>query len=450
MNNHRTAVELTHTARFSKHLEMTTTAYRHDFHRIWRKVNGFKGADLLDALANPDSERNRVYVGTLRGELDSNPGDPQTIMVGPNNRQFVSQGLQTQIRAAAKTGPAIHRFTYGFRAHYDEIVRKHTQDGFIMRGGNLVSDGQLTQTTAENIASTHALALWAVDAMSFGRLILTPGVRIEAINAQFKDFLHDTRDGAIYQVVVPGANAYYSVTKHLGVLGGVHRGFSPVPPEQARQSNPEKSTNYEAGARYTKRHWRAEAIGFWNDYQNLTNLCTFSNGCNQENLDRQTEGGRARILGAEVFGETELDLGDGFRLPSRIAYTYTYSELLTTFKSSDPQLGDVVRGDEVPYVPPHQASGAIGLERKDWGVNVAATFVDSMREIAGQGTPKPGTVTDSYFLLDASAKYRIIDHLELYVNGRNLTNTQYIAARRPFGARPGAPIWFMVGVRGDF
>jgi Fe(3+) dicitrate transport protein len=83
-------------------------------------------------------------------------------------------------------------------------------------------------------------------------------------------------------------------------------------------------------------------------------------------------------------------------------------------------------------------------------VNVAGTFVDSMREIAGQGTPRPGTLTDPYFLLDASAKVRVVKHVELYVNGRNLTNTQYIASRRPFGARPGAPIWFMVGVRGDF
>lgn len=450
MNWHRTSIALTHTARFSKQLEMTTTVYRNDLHRIWRKVNGFKGENLLDVLANPDTPRNQVFMGTLRGEIDSNPGDPQTIMIGPNNRTFVSQGIQTQVRAATKTGPVVHRFTYGVRAHYDSIVRKHTQDGFIMRGGNLVTDGAQTQTTAENEASTHALALWAVDAMTIGDLILTPGVRIEAIHAAYRDQLTGTHDGAIYQVVVPGANAYYAITRELGVLGGVHRGFSPVPPEQAREGRPEKSTNYEAGARYTGRQVRAEAIGFYNDYQNLTNLCTFSNGCEIQKIDLQTEGGRARILGAELYAETELDLGDGWHLPTRAAYTYTYTELLTTFKSDDPQLGDVVRGDEIPYVPPNQASGAIGVERPEWGVNVAGTFVDSMREKAGQGTPKPGALTDPYFLLDASAKYKVLPHVELYVNGRNLLDQRYIASRRPFGARPGAPLWVMVGVRGDF
>lgn len=450
MDWHRTSIALSHTARFSKHLEISTTVYRNDFQRIWNRVQGLRGGNLLEVLANPEAERNRVFVGTLRGEIDSNPGDPQTVMIGPNNRKFVSQGLQTQVRAAGKTGPIVHRVTYGVRAHYDEIVRKHTQDGFMMRGGNLVSDGILTQTTASNQASTHALALYAVDAMSLGRLIVTPGVRIEAINAQFRDFLTGVRSGAIYQVVVPGVNGYYGITKELGVLGGVHRGFSPVTPEQAHTNDPEKSTNYEAGARYTARRWRAEAIGFYNDYQNLTNLCTFSNGCAEGNLDRQTSAGRARILGAEIYGETELELGDGWRLPSRIAYTYTYSEMLSSFQSADPQFGNVRRGDEIPYVPPNQASGAVGLERKEWGINVAGTFVDSMREVSGQGTPPPGTLTDAYFLLDASAKYRLIEHVELYVNGRNLTNNEYLVARRPFGARPGAPLWVMVGVRGDF
>ena len=56
------------------------------------------------------------------------------------------------------------------------------------------------------------------------------------------------------------------------------------------------------------------------------------------------------------------------------------------------------------------------------GLNVSGTFVDAMWERAGHGTAQPGDKTDAYFLLDASAKYRLFDHVELYVNGRNLTN----------------------------
>jgi Fe(3+) dicitrate transport protein len=455
MEWHRTAVAVTHKVRFSRDLEMTTTAYRHDLHRIWRKVNGFRESDISAVLADPTTPRNQLALGALRGEIDTT-SDAQTILIGPNDRRFVSQGVQTQIHASAKTGPVRHRFTYGVRAHYDSIIRKHTQDGFLVRNGQLVPDGRVTELTADNTAETHALALWAVDAMTFGPVTVAPGARIEAIHASYTERLITPGtpvlpiDGAVYQAIIPGASAYWAVTREVGVLAGVHKGFSPVPPEQARTNKPEESVNYEAGARWSTRHARAELIGFYNAYSNLTNLCTFSNGCVAANVDRQFEGGRARIFGAEAYAETELPLGNGFLLPSRVAYTYTYSEFLSTFSSADPQFGNVRRGDEIPYIPPNQLSGSVGLEKAPWGINVAGTFVDSMRERAGQGTPRPGDLTDAYFLLDASAKYKLIKELELYVSGRNLLDDRYIASRRPYGARPGAPLWILGGIRGEF
>lgn len=449
MENHRTAIELTHKLRFSPKVDVVTTAYRHDFDRTWRKVNGFRGADIADVLANPSTPRNQIYRGVLTGEIDAN--DPsQTIMIGPNHRVFVSQGLQTQVRVATRTGPVVHRFTYGVRAHYDQIVRKHTQDGFVMTAQTLVPDGRVTELTADNTAATHALALWAVDAMSWGPVVVTPGVRIEAIHASYRDTLTRLRDGATYQTVIPGVNAYWGLRRDFGILAGVHKGFSPVPPEQARQAPPEESVNYEGGVRYARKNARAEAIAFYNDYSNLTNICTFSSGCTNANLDRQFEGGKARIAGLELYTELEPRLGADWTMPMRATYTYTYTEFLSTFQSADPQFGNVREGDELPYVPAHQATGSVGVERKSFGLNVAGTFVDAMWERAGRGDPRPGEKTDAYFLLDASVKFRVLEHVELYVNGRNLTNERYIASRRPFGARPGAPLWVLGGVRGEF
>lgn len=449
MDNHRTSIALSHKLRFSPQVDVTTTAYRHDFARIWRKVNGIRGADISEVLANPDVPRNAVYRGILTGDVDAT--DPsQAILIGPNNRKFVSQGVQTQVRVAARTGPITHRVTYGVRAHYDEIVRKHTQDGFLMMGGELRPDGLVTQVTADNKASTHALAMYVTDAMTLGPVTVTPGVRIEAIHAAYRDALTGTHDGATYQVVVPGAGAYWALRRDFGLLAGVHRGFSPVPPEQARTADPEESVNYEAGARFTRRRLRAEVIGFYNDYSNLTNICTFSSGCTGANVDRQFGGGRARIAGVEAFGDAELELPHGWVVPARVAYTYTYTEFLSSFASADPQFGNVRRGDELPYVPAHQANASIGIEKWRVGANVAGTLVDEMWERAGHGAAPPGAKTDAYFLLDASVKYRVHQQVELYVNGRNLTNDRYIASRRPYGARPGAPLWIMAGVRGEF
>ena len=448
MDNHRTAIEVAHKLRFSPEIDVTTTVYRHDFKRIWRKVNGFRDVDISDVLANPESPKNAIYRAILAGDVNS--ADGEAVLIGPNNRQFVSQGVQTQARVAGRTGPIMHRVTYGVRAHYDEIVRKHTQDGFLMRDGELVPDGRVTEVTADNKAATHALAMWVVDAMTLGPVTVTPGLRVEAIHAAYRDTLKRTHDGATYQVLIPGASAFWALHRDFGILAGVHKGFSPVPPEQARGTKPEESVNYEGGVRYAKRDVHAEIIGFYNDYSNLTDICTFSSGCTAGNLDRQFGGGRARIGGLEVYGELEARLPNRWVMPIRVAYTYTYTEFLTSFKSSDPQFGDVKNGDELPYVPAHQASASIGVEKKAFGMSVAGTFVDEMWEHAGHGTAKPGDKTDAYFLLDTSARYRLLEHVELYVNGRNLTNDRYIASRRPYGARPGAPLWLIAGVRGEF
>ncbi|MFO0737783.1 MAG: TonB-dependent receptor [Labilithrix sp.] len=453
MENHRTSLVLTHKVRFSPKLEMTTDVYRHDLDRTWRKVNGFRQWDIADVLANPNKPQNATALASLRGAGDTVSPD-QTIEIGPNHRVFVSQGAQTYLKGRTTTGPLKHHYTYGFRAHYDSIDRVHTQDGFNVVGGQLVNDGRVTEVVVNNKASTQALALWATDAVTWGPVTITPGLRVEAIHQAFLNRKAPPGalglDGNNYQVLIPGVSGYWGITPELGVLAGVHRGFSPTPPEQARTGKPEKSINYEAGGRWTSRQARAELIGFYNDYSNITNLCTESNGCSGALADTQFDGGKARIFGAEVFGETELSLPLGFHLPTRVSYTYTYTEFLSNFTSGDPQFAVVKKGDEIPYIPPNQLNASVGLERDAWGVNVAGTFVDSMRERAGQGKVQPGDLTDAYFLLDASAKYRLCKGAELYVNGRNLTNDRYIGSRLPFGARPGAPLWIMAGLRGEF
>lgn len=454
MQNHRTSLVLTHKVRFSPELELTTDIYRHDLDRTWRKVNGFRQWDIADVLANPNKPQNATALESLQGVGDTVSPD-QTIEIGPNHRVFVSQGVQAYLKGKATSGPLKHHFTYGVRAHYDSIDRMHLQDGFNVVGGNLVNDGRVTEVVANNKASTHALALWATDAVTWGPVTVTPGVRVEAIHQTFLNRKEPpgsalNLDGNTYQVLIPGVSGYWGITRELGLLGGVHRGFSPTPPEQSRTGKPEKSINYEAGGRWSSRQARAEIIGFYNDYSNITNLCTESNGCSGALADTQFDGGKARIFGAEVYGETELSLPNRFHLPTRVSYTYTFTEFLTNFTSGDPQFPVVKKGDEIPYIPPNQLNASVGLERDAWGINVAGTFVDSMRERAGQGKTQPGDLTDAYFLLDASAKYRLFRWAEVYVNGRNLTNDRYIGSRLPFGARPGAPLWIMAGLRGEF
>ena len=446
MEWHRTALALTHRLRGGADLEVVTTAYRHDLDRVWRKVNGFRGAPLAEVLADPGTPRNAVFHGVLTGAIPATTSD-EALLIGPNDRRFVSQGVQAALRWTPQTGPVSHRVELGTRLHHDAVQRLHSEDGFLVDGAALVPDGEPTATTADNEASTLALALHVIDAATWGPVTLTTGARIESIHGELEDHLTGRREGIIQQVALPGAGVFVALPLDLGVLAGVHQGFSPIPPGQSEQVRPEKSVNYEWGLRWAPRRVRVEVIGFHNDYKNLSNVCTFSSGCTSEDLDQQFDGGTAIVQGLEGYIESELEVAEGIGLPGRLAYTLTRARFSSAFESADPIFGDVEDGDHIPYIPTHQLSASIGVETGLLSANVAGTYVSAMREIAGQGEPAPGEATDAHFVLDASAGVKALPSLTIYAVGRNLLDSVYIASRRPFGARPGAPLQLQLGAK---
>lgn len=450
MKWHRTQIALTHRVTYPSGFSAETVAYRHALSRNWMRVKGMGGASILEVLARPTVGQNRHNYGVLIGRENTlTEGD--TVHFGPNQRDFISQGIQTTLKLRAKTGPIQHQIEYGLRFHYDEIIRHQSEDALRMTNGQLQPSETVSLVTDNNKASTRAIAIYLSDQISFQRLLLSPGVRAELIQPELINFATGQTSKRSYQVVLPGVGGYIALIKDFGVLAGVHKGFSPAPPESGNTTKPEESINYEGGLRYDRKHLRAEVIGFFNDYKNLTDICTFSSGCSSANLDRQFDAGAASIYGLEVFVEAKIPLQKSLSLPVRGAYTLTRTRFQNSFSAQDPFFGNVVAGDELPYIPRHQASGAIGIDAKKWGVNVNGTYVSAMREQAG-GSPDriiqdDAPMTDPYFLLDLSASYKLQREITLYLSGRNLLNETYIAARRPLGARPGAPRWLQAGVQ---
>ncbi|HZI10549.1 MAG TPA: TonB-dependent receptor [Myxococcus sp.] len=446
MENHRTQAVVSHVLE-SGALAVTTTAYRQDFDRVWRKVNRFRGISIDRVLADPTSARNAIYYGVLTGQLDSSSAQDQ-LLIGPNDRSFVSQGLQSVARWSTTTGPLRHNLEAGVRYHYDSIRRVHTEDAFDVVGGELVFAGEPTATTSNNKDSTHAIALHVTDAIAWGRLLLTPGVRLELIRSRSVDRLTGDDTRGSLEVLMPGLGAYGALTQELGLFAGVYRGFSPPAPGQADTVLPERSINYEAGARWARRGERFEVVGFFNDYANLTDICTFSSGCLDENLDRQTDAGAAHIYGLEAYAEKTFRPGGGFTFPVSVAYTLTRTELLEAFQSADPQFGDVQAGDELPYVPRHQLYATVGVEGTPGGLSVSALYVDTMREEAGQGEVPAGQLTDSQLTFDVNANWTFTRWGQLYLSARNVLNEQAVVSRRPYGARPNAPRTVILGFKG--
>jgi len=445
MKNHRTSAVLTHVMRPVRGMVITTNAYRHDFHRTWRKVNRFRGAQLFNVLSEGGSSQNAIYAAILAGKADTaNPNE--VLMVGPNQREFVSQGIDSRASYERSTGPLAHRIEYGMRFHYDSIERRHSEDGFVVTGGQLTPEGSATTVTAFNQASTAAFSVHAIDAITYKKLTVTPGVRFELMRSTFINKLAErtTKHGTAH-AVLPGIGVYQELFPYFGVLGGVYRGFSPPAPG-SDGVGPELSVNYETGLRYSAPALRAEVIGYYNDYSNLTDICTLSSGCVDMNLDRQFDAGKARIYGIEAYVQSEPELGP-VKFPLSAAYTLTRTEFQNTFNSEDPVFGNVKKGDEIPYVPRHQLNAMLGAEYGPASVYGSATYISRMREQAGSAALDQVISTDKQFIVDIGAKYRVLRWLDIYGNVRNLFNEHDLVSRRPFGARPNAPRMIQIGLK---
>ncbi len=449
MRYQRIAVSLSHALVFQEGMHtvftLRTTAYRRDFNRAWRKLDRIAGAQPIeDILANP-SGRRAVFYDVLTG-ADSTATEP--LLIGTNDRTYVSQGVQSSgAWRLPSLGPVAQRLQFGARIHNDSVDRLLTSDAYAMRSGVPQLTG--TSTVAiQNTGRTVAFAGYAIDEITLGPVLFTPGVRMELIDTRFENALDGEIVDGIQRVLLPGAGALYQPLDAIAILGGVHMGFSPLTPGQTGDVRPEVAVNYEFGARVRTRWLSLEATRFISDYSNLSSQCTFSSGCTEADVDTQFGAGEARIAGVEAMARLEIPTPIDLEIPVTLTYTFTRTNFLTSFTSSNPQWGDVTAGDELPSVPRHQAAATLGLLSKKWGgLNFGLNYMDGMRETAGSGPPGPGERTDSFLVIDTSAQLNVLPELALYGKVENLLNNSYIVSRRPFGARPGRPRFIYGGVK---
>lgn len=452
MNLMRFQAETGYTLQVGDDLEVNAALYGRTLSRSWRKLNRFKGGPSLSAiLADPQGGARQVFYDVLTGAQDS-ASDDETLMIGDNFRQFLVGGAQLSALYEFTTGDFSHELRASVRAHYDEIERDHTEDGFLMEGQRLVSDGGQTLGTLRNRGSASALASFLHYGVFGYGVTVTPGLRMEHVATELWEATTDTVATNVHTTFLPGVGLHVELVPGVGIFGGAHQGFSPVAPGQAATVQPEQSLNYEAGLRYLDEPagQRLELVGFYNDYSNLVGQCAFSSGCAPDDLAKQFNGGEVDIYGLEAVAAHRFDVSKGMKLDLRGAYTLTKSEFKTGFSSDNPQFGDVVAGDELPYVPVHQGSVQIGLQGPDWGADLNVSYTDAMREVAGQGAAPAGELTDAFVMVDLSARFRPVEWVEIYVKGENLTLAQPIVSRRPFGARPAKPLLISLGTRVDW
>ncbi|MCA2977924.1 MAG: TonB-dependent receptor, partial [Myxococcaceae bacterium] len=318
-------------------LTLSAAAYRHSFARVWNRLDRFRrGPGLYELLSRPvRGGLDGQYLQVLRGAEDS-AGTDESLVVLNNGRAFVSQGVQLEAVARAATGPVQHELEAGLRFHHDEIRRNHTATGYAVVGGALSRDEVPVAQDALNRALARAGALHLHDTMTWGRLLVSPGLRVELIDTAFSDDLSGRVARSLQAVPLLGVGAVVALPLGLNVFGGVHQGFSPVTPGQSRDVLPERALHAELGLRAPSRRRRLELVGFWSEYSNITGECTGSTGCLDDRINQQFNGGAARIVGLEALASLAVPLPGDVELVPQVTYTLTSARFLSDFTSANP------------------------------------------------------------------------------------------------------------------
>ncbi len=434
--------------------DATTTLYHNQFSRNWYKLQDLQIGGATVSLNDALNDTTSAGYLALTGQNDLDGSAANNLTLRANNRDYYATGIQTDLASQFGIGNTEHELEFGIRYHYDKEDRFQQEDLYAINGGvmSLASAGALG-SNANRHATAKATALYIQDEISTGNWTIVPGVRYEYVETKREDFNSgEVRENTVDEII-PGIGLGYAFTDQFSVFGGVHKGFAPPSPSSTNDDN-EESINYELGGRYNSSVFSTELVGFFNDYSNLLGECTLSSGCSGGATGQQFNAGEVDAYGIEFSMGYDaapiFNAREDISFPINFNYTYTQAEFQNDFVSAFDEWGTVTSGDELPYIPEHQFFISAGVVAPKWEMHVAGKYVDEMRTQAGSGSIPAGQGTDEHFIIDVAGEYEIFDSTRLFGTIDNLLDTEYVAARRPAGARPGKPLTALAGIKFEF
>ena len=454
--NHRQWVA-TYLLTFSNKLKVTTNAYYNYFHRNWYKLNDVRAGitskekiSIADVLIDP--ETNSRYFDILTGKTDR---EGEALLLRANNRTYRSRGIQTKAEYRFNVKEFFFDLEFGLRYHADEEDRFQWDDSYSMKNKKMVlfMEG-VHGTNANRVTSANALASYLLAKLRYNAWTITAGLRYEDVDLLKKDYTKEdlARSGKVRietpnhaRVLIPGVGVHYQLVQAASVFFGVHKGFAP--PSAELYQKPESSVNMELGTRVSIGNFKAELIGFYNNYSNMLGSDLAASG--GSGTLEQFNVGAAQVKGAEFLVQYQpLPNTCKVRLPLQLSYTYTDTEIRNSFQSSS--WGNVVKGDEIPYIFKHALNMQLGIESKWFYASIGARYNSDMRTSPGQGVIAEREKVPANLIFDASVNVFVNKYLTVKLNAINLTNKVYLASRHPAGLRAGHPFGIYAGANVQF
>jgi len=435
MRNRHSSVHLSYQIELTDSLKATAIAYQNKFKRDWFKLSG--GSSFINAANGGETEAQEILNGT-RDVLD--------LGYKHNNRSYISRGVEVNFNYNWSN----HNLELGLRLHDDEVDRFQPVERFDQLAGQLVFRQVAMPGSSDNrLGTSDATSLWLVDNWQANdALRITAALRYEDIDSREVRYDNLVRteisrvtpsDARVWQ---PGLSFTYDLDQSWQLLGGVHRGFSPLGAGAADRDDPETSTNYEAGVRFRHDSWFLETVGFYSDFSDKTENCSVASPCSNGADIGSYKTGEAIIAGLEFQASTLFSWGRAM-IPIDFTYTWTDAEI-----SRDNPVTGVEKGDLLKDVPEHLYSLRAGMEFSG-GLNnyLVLKYVDEQCARVSCNRASTGLQeTDDLLVVDLVSRYSVTDNLDLFAKIENLTDQQQIISRNPDGARPNKPRTIVLGM----
>lgn len=451
-----------------QNFSLSTTAYYTRTFRDWGRVNSVGGQSVNNILSNP-------IVHTMPYQIMTGKANGNVVFQGAA-RTYTARGIQANAQYYFQTGTVKHIVKAGVRLHEDEADRYATQSTFAMANGTMILTTAGVQGNNENqIRGANSLAMYVQYDLSYKNLTVTPGIRYEHIQFDFRNYgtSDNGRLGTALKtakndltIALPGIGFNYAMIPSMSLFGGIHKGFSPpgMPSTSTtEQAKVETAINYELGYRYHNQEVEVQAVGFLNNYDNILGSDNVSSGgLGTGNL---FNAGNATVQGLELSISynimSKLNNMSDLKLPFSLAYTYTDARFKETFVNAggDWGSGTIKEKDLIPFITPHLFTGSLGIENNHFDITLVSRFVGDTRTKPGQDEAKTPSNTTAYtdvntigqyWVFDLSGNYKLSKNFTFYGIVNNVFNNSYIVANLPQGYRPGMPFAVNAGVKVTF
>ncbi|MFN3322688.1 MAG: TonB-dependent receptor domain-containing protein [Bryobacteraceae bacterium] len=371
-------------------------------------------------------------------------------------RAYQTGGVESRARVFHDWLGAGSEVNFGLRAHYEHQDRRQENGPLpTSRAGNVVEN---------NERRTQAYSGFLQNRFNFGKLSLTPGVRLEHVRYQRTNRLTGVRGETNLNQWIPGIAIAYTPSQRVTLFTGLHRGFQPPRAEDIINNttggtvdlDPELSWNYEAGARTrVSRSLSIEGTFFRMNFGNQIIPSSVAGGVGAT----LTSAGRTLHEGAELAGRWDVRSVAGSRYSFSLRSAFTYLPIAefrgTRFSSVSGFSGVRVTGNRLPYAPKWLmnnrvvVSHASGINALIEMVGTGGQFGDDLNTVNGTPDGQRGWIPGNV-IWNGTLNYPVEAwKTTFFVSTKNALDRLYIVDRTR-GILPGMPRLLQGGIRYTF